>query len=286
MDTGVPRNCKILHLPRPSKSKQHLFFYKKKKRNQKPEGKGSSLEKARNHWQFCAFESYLAWQRACWPRNIVEPRRYFWPGYGRVYTPLGVWGLGLVRYEVRIKHIELPAKLLDYFLRSNKSNINQSCGSFPAGWMQSLGANVWMQGRLGLDRNQWLKGLMSSHAGPDLWLFLTKHERKPCHKIFQIQECLGSCFQGQKIVFQKISTKKQDFVGLRCALQGSHFQGLRLSHLPRARCVSSAPPYSNPALTQGINWQFLINKSCSVCHCKLLIHSQYVDTHTQAHICD
>jgi len=25
----------------------------------------------------------------------------------------------------RFKHIELPAKLLDYFLRSNKSNINQ-----------------------------------------------------------------------------------------------------------------------------------------------------------------
>ena len=26
----------------------------------------------------------------------------------------------------RFEHIELPAKLLDYFLRSNKSNINQS----------------------------------------------------------------------------------------------------------------------------------------------------------------
>jgi len=25
------------------------------------------------------------------------------------------------------EHIELPAKLLDYFLRSNKSNINQIC---------------------------------------------------------------------------------------------------------------------------------------------------------------
>ena len=30
--------------------------------------------------------------------------------------------------EERISlHIELPAKLLDYFLRSNKSNINQCC---------------------------------------------------------------------------------------------------------------------------------------------------------------
>jgi len=28
-----------------------------------------------------------------------------------------------------IEHIELPAKLLDYFLRSNKSNINQKGGS-------------------------------------------------------------------------------------------------------------------------------------------------------------
>jgi len=27
---------------------------------------------------------------------------------------------------LRFEHIELPAKLLDYFLRSNKSNINQS----------------------------------------------------------------------------------------------------------------------------------------------------------------
>jgi len=26
----------------------------------------------------------------------------------------------------RFEHIELPAKILDYFLRSNKSNINQS----------------------------------------------------------------------------------------------------------------------------------------------------------------
>jgi len=26
----------------------------------------------------------------------------------------------------RFEHIKLPAKLLDYFLRSNKSNINQS----------------------------------------------------------------------------------------------------------------------------------------------------------------
>jgi len=28
----------------------------------------------------------------------------------------------------RFEHIELPAKLVDYFLRSNKSNINQSIG--------------------------------------------------------------------------------------------------------------------------------------------------------------
>ena len=34
----------------------------------------------------------------------------------------------------RFEHIELPAKLLDYFLRSNKSNINQSerIGDIPA----------------------------------------------------------------------------------------------------------------------------------------------------------
>jgi len=30
------------------------------------------------------------------------------------------------RVLLRFEHIELPAKLLDYFLRSNKSNINQS----------------------------------------------------------------------------------------------------------------------------------------------------------------
>jgi len=28
--------------------------------------------------------------------------------------------------KTRVKHIKLPAKLLDYFLRSNKSNINQN----------------------------------------------------------------------------------------------------------------------------------------------------------------
>ena len=30
----------------------------------------------------------------------------------------------------RFEHIELPAKLLDYFLRSDKSNINQFGGEF------------------------------------------------------------------------------------------------------------------------------------------------------------
>ena len=29
------------------------------------------------------------------------------------------------KLKKRFEHIELPAKLLDYFLRSNKSNINQ-----------------------------------------------------------------------------------------------------------------------------------------------------------------
>ena len=29
----------------------------------------------------------------------------------------------------RFEHIELPAKLLDYFLRSNKSNVNQTWGA-------------------------------------------------------------------------------------------------------------------------------------------------------------
>jgi len=33
------------------------------------------------------------------------------------------YGHGTIGYG--IEHIKLPAKLLDYFLRSNKSNINQ-----------------------------------------------------------------------------------------------------------------------------------------------------------------
>jgi len=32
--------------------------------------------------------------------------------------------------DVHLEHIELPAKLLDYFLRSSKSNINQSIGQY------------------------------------------------------------------------------------------------------------------------------------------------------------
>ena len=47
--------------------------------------------KSRTHWRFFAFGSYLSWQRACWPCNIVEPRGFFWQGYWRVYTPLGVF---------------------------------------------------------------------------------------------------------------------------------------------------------------------------------------------------
>ena len=31
------------------------------------------------------------------------------------------------------EHIELPAKLVDYFLRSNKSNIKQNTGQFVSG---------------------------------------------------------------------------------------------------------------------------------------------------------
>jgi len=32
----------------------------------------------------------------------------------------------LPRLQSTFEHIELPAKILDYFLRSNKNNINQS----------------------------------------------------------------------------------------------------------------------------------------------------------------
>jgi len=37
----------------------------------------------------------------------------------------------------RFEHIELPAKLLGYFLRSNKSNINQSLVFFAASWFDN-----------------------------------------------------------------------------------------------------------------------------------------------------
>jgi len=41
---------------------------------------------------------------------------------------VGKSGFVLCVFEcVSFEHIELPAKLLDCFLRSNKSNINQSC---------------------------------------------------------------------------------------------------------------------------------------------------------------
>jgi len=43
----------------------------------------------------------------------------------------------------RFEHIELPAKLLDYFLRSNKSNINQSHWSSWVCWMTSRALRVW-----------------------------------------------------------------------------------------------------------------------------------------------
>ena len=36
-----PQNCEILHLPRPSKSKQHLFVFKKGKRKKKTQRKGT-----------------------------------------------------------------------------------------------------------------------------------------------------------------------------------------------------------------------------------------------------
>jgi len=35
-------------------------------------------------------------------------------------------------YRDIFKHVELPAKLLDYFLRSHKSNINQCCAFLEA----------------------------------------------------------------------------------------------------------------------------------------------------------
>jgi len=45
----VPRNFEILHLPRPSKSKRHLFVKKEKEEKRKPEGKGLSPEKSGTH---------------------------------------------------------------------------------------------------------------------------------------------------------------------------------------------------------------------------------------------
>jgi len=51
----------------------------------------------------------------------------------------------------RFEHIELPAKLLDYFLRSNKSNINQSIGNpnvlwgwVNANWAGDSGTRILM----------------------------------------------------------------------------------------------------------------------------------------------
>ena len=43
-----PRNCKVLHLPRPSKSKQHLFFYKKKRSKKKTRRKGTLPREVKN----------------------------------------------------------------------------------------------------------------------------------------------------------------------------------------------------------------------------------------------
>jgi len=73
-----------------NRAKQRNTYVLKKNKEKKPEGKRPFPEKSRTHWQSFACGSYLTWQWAWWPRNIAEPQGFFWPGYWRVYTPLGV----------------------------------------------------------------------------------------------------------------------------------------------------------------------------------------------------
>ena len=46
-------------------------------------------------------------------------------------------------WRKRFEHIELPAKLLDYFLRSNKSNINQPVRSYKSDAILVFAARRW-----------------------------------------------------------------------------------------------------------------------------------------------
>jgi hypothetical protein len=87
--------------------------------------------------------------------HVSDDAWWLWPGYtGRRLSPaaratdesLRLWGQNsetadpwVFEYIVvfAIEHIELPAKLLDYFLRSNKGNINQLYESCQTG-MQNL----------------------------------------------------------------------------------------------------------------------------------------------------
>ena len=50
--------------------------------------------------------------------------------FSEIYDRLGCFNTIFTNLKKRFGHIELPAKMLDYFLRSNTSNINQSvqCG--------------------------------------------------------------------------------------------------------------------------------------------------------------
>jgi len=67
-------------------------------------------------------------------------------------SAVSVYANVFVDIKPTVQHIELPAKLLDYFLRSNKSNINQTytfahawCSKTPVCMHTTLSAKMHMQ---------------------------------------------------------------------------------------------------------------------------------------------
>ena len=107
----------------------------------------------------------VAWLREAGKRLLLETRALHTHKNGAKMS-------GKTRYS-RIEskgfeHIELPTKLLDYFLRSNKSNINQlkkdrgndhfcRFQNFKKNWINFGKSNTWSQQKLPAFKNVWYR---------------------------------------------------------------------------------------------------------------------------------
>ena len=145
--------------PPPTTEQTNTFFFKNKEEKSKPEGKGPSPEKSRTNRQFFAFENYWTWQWACWPRNIAEPRGFFWPDV--THMTGRIWLARCHTYE-----LVMSTKLVGHVIQTN-----ESCHT-----CEGIMSHIWMRHDNCVNASWHTHDCVMSH----LWMRHVSHVNKAC----------------------------------------------------------------------------------------------------------